>query len=186
MKLDWRRLWNFFQRLSMRERMLMGGAAGAILVIGLYSLVLDPLAGGRTRLQQRIRVKTQELVEIQRMRETYMNLLRQLEAGKAVLKPVDENFSLFPHIESTVARVVGRDRIESMNPKNKDLGAYREESVELKLNGISLEQLVEMMYSIEKGEHPLRVTRLQVKKQRRDPHQFDVTATVSMLKAANT
>jgi hypothetical protein len=57
-----------------------------------------------------------------------------------------------------------------------------EDSVEFKLTSISLEQLVEMMYGIEKGPHPLRLTRLQVKKRYRDPHTFDVTATVSMLK----
>ena len=82
-----------------------------------------------------------------------------------------------------VAQVVGRDKIKSMNPENKEIGgAYREDSVELKLTGISLEQLVDMMYRIEKGQHPLRITRLQVKKEFRDPHMFDVTATVSMLK----
>src|SRR5262245_40121049 len=71
-----------------------------------------------------------------------------------------------------------------MNPQNKDLsGTYREESVELKLNGVSLQQLVDLMYKIEKGAQPLRMTRLQIKKRPREPQTFDVTATVSMLKA---
>jgi hypothetical protein len=39
------------------------------------------------------------------------------------------------------------------------------------------------MYKIEKGAQPLRLTRLQVKKRPREPQTFDVTATVSMLKA---
>jgi hypothetical protein len=56
--------------------------------------------------------------------------------------------------------------------------------VELKLREVELEHLVEMMHRIEKGPHPLRITRLQVKKRLRDEHKFDVTATVSMLKAA--
>ena len=78
----------------------------------------------------------------------------------------------------------GREKIASMNPQNKDLGgAYREDSVELKLNGVSLQQLVDLMYHIEKGAQPLRLTRLQVKKKPRDPSSFDVTATVSMLKS---
>jgi hypothetical protein len=83
-----------------------------------------------------------------------------------------------------VGQVVGREKIASMNPQNKELGgAYKEESVEIKLTGISLQQLTDLMYRIEKSPQPLRFTRMQVKKRPRDPQSFDVTATVSMLKA---
>lgn len=183
MKVDWRQLFGFTQRLSPRERTILGVGGAAMVVIGLYSLVWEPLAEGRLRLAQRIAAKQRQLEEIQTMRESYMGLLRQLEASQQVLDQADPKFSLFPYIESTVAQVVGRDKIKSMNPDNKEIGgAYREDSVELKLAGISLEQLADMMYRIEKGQHPLRITRLQVKKQLRDPRMFDVTATVSMLK----
>lgn len=162
---------------------MLGLAAGAMVVIGLYSFVWQPLAEGRMILARRILTRQRQLEEIRGMRETYMNLLNQLEASQAVLEQADPKFSLFPHIETTVAGVFGRDKIKSMNPDSKVVaGVYREESVELKLSGISLEQLVDMLYRIEKGPHPLRVTRLQIKKQYRDPHSFDVTATVSMLK----
>jgi hypothetical protein len=118
------------------------------------------------------------------MREAYLDLLSQFELRQKIIEKADPKFSLFPHIESTVSQVLGgRDKIASMNPQNKDLGgAYREESVELKLNGVSLQQLVDLMYHIEKGPEPLRLTRLQVKKRAREPQNFDVTATVSMLK----
>jgi phage anti-repressor protein len=51
---------------------------------------------------------------------------------------------------------------------------------------VSLKQLVDMLYRIEKGTHQLRVTRLQVKKRFKDPHSFDVTATVSMILSKET
>lgn len=184
MKLDWRNALSFYQRLSARERMLVSIAAGAVLLIGLYSLVVDPLADLRERIGSRIAQKERELVEIQRMRDAYFDLLRQYETSQAVLAKPQSGFSLFSHIESTVSQVVSREHITSMNPGNKALGnAYREESVELKLTGISLKQLVDMMYRIEKGPHQLRMTRLHVKKQTKDPHSFDVTATVSMIQA---
>jgi type II secretory pathway component PulM len=183
-KLDWRNTFSFYQRLSPRERTLVGIAGGTLALIGLYSLVVDPLADLRERIGSRITQKQKELVEIQRMRDEYFDLLQQYEASQAILAKPRAGFSLFSHVESTVSQVVSRDHITSMNPGNKALGnAYREESVELKLTGISLKQLVDMMYRIEKGPHQLRMTRLQVKKQSRDPHSFDVTATVSMIQA---
>ena len=187
MKLDVRQAFGFLQRLSARERILLGVAIGAMTVIGLYLLIWEPLSAGREMLDRRIVLKEKELGEVQQLRDDYLELLRQLEASQAVLDRADEKFSLFPFIESTVAEVVGRERITSMNPQNKVVSEnYREDSVELKLKEVSLEQLVDLMYKIEKGPHPLRVTRLQLKKRIRDEHHFDVVATVSMLKATST
>ena len=175
---------NAYQRLSSRERTLVGLAGGAVTVIVLYTMIWQPIEDDRVQLARRIQTKQSELVEIQQMRDTYLNLHNQYELRQKIIEKADPKFSLFPHIESTVSQVLGgREKIASMNPQNKDLsGTYREESVELKLNGVSLQQLVDLMFHIEKGVQPLRLTRLQVKKRPREPQAFDVTATVSMLK----
>jgi len=186
MNFDWKNPLAFLQRFSARERNLLGLAVAAAVVIAFYTLVWEPLVQAKERTERQIRVKKQELVEIQNLRREYMDLLNRLEASRKIIDPAnfDANFSLFPHIESTVGKVLGgRDKIRSMSPKTKPINdAYVEETVDLKLDGISLKQLVEMMYSIEKGEQPLRFSRLVIKKRRREPHEFDVTATVSMLK----
>jgi hypothetical protein len=183
-RLDLSPITNAYQRLSSRERRLLEGAVGVMIAIAFYSLVWQPLQASQVELAKRIQVKQRELVEMQQMRETYLDLLNQFELRQKIIDKADPKFALFPHIESTVSQVLGgRDKIASMNPQNKDLGgAYREESVELKLNGVSLQQLEDLMYHIEKGAEPLRLTRLQVKKRARDPQTFDITATVSMLK----
>lgn len=176
---------NAYLRLSSRERTLVGLAGGAITVILVYTMIWQPIEEERIQLTKRIQTKQHELVEMQQMRETYLDLLNQFDLRQKIIEKADPHFSLFPHIESTVSQVLGgRDKIASMNPQNKEIGgAYREESVELKLNGVSLQQLVDLMYRIEKGPQPLRLTRLQIKKRPREPSTFDVTATVSMLKA---
>lgn len=176
---------NAYLRLSSRERTLVGLAAGALVVIVVYTMIWQPIEDDRIQLARRIQVKQHELVEIQQMRDTYLDLKNQFELRQKIIEKADPRFSLFPHIEATVSRVLGgREKIVSMNPQNKDLsGLYREESVELKLNGVSLKELVDLMFQIEKGAQPLRLTRLQVKKRPREPQTFDVTATVSMLKS---
>lgn len=185
MKLDWRSLLAAYQRLSARERLLVGLAGGAVLVVLLYTLIWEPLEEGRLTLARRINVKNDELAQMLHMRETYLDLLNQFELRQKIIEKADPKFSLFPHIEATVGQVVGREKITSMNPQNKDLagGAYREESVELKLTAVTLEQLSDLMYKIEKSPQPLRVTRLQIKKRPREPQTFDIVATVSMLRA---
>jgi len=183
--MNWRAILAYYQRLSPRERLLVGLAGGALLVIALYTLLWEPLEEGRLALARRIAVKNAELQEMQHMREVYLDLLNQFELRQKIIDKADPKFSLFPHIEATVGQVVGREKITSMNPQNKELGggAYREESVEIKLTGITLEQLTDLMYKIEKSPQPLRFTRMQVKKRVREPSTFDLTATVSMLRA---
>jgi hypothetical protein len=183
--MNWRAILAYYQRLSSRERLLVGLAGGALLVIALYTLLWEPLEEGRLALARRITVKNAELQEMQHMREVYLDLLNQFELRQKIIERADPKFSLFPHIEATVGQVVGREKITSMNPQNKELGggAYREESVEIKLTGITLEQLTDLMYKIEKSPQPLRFTRMQVKKRVREPSTFDLTATVSMLRA---
>lgn len=175
----------YYQRLSSRERTLVGLAVGALLVVALYTLLWEPLDQGRIDLARRIQIKGNELQEMQHMREVYLELLNQFELRQKIIDRADPKFSLFPHIEATVGQVVGREKITSMNPQNKELGggAYREESVEIKLTGITLEQLTDLMYKIEKSPQPLRFTRMQIKKRPREPSTFDLTATVSMLRA---
>lgn len=183
MKLDFREVIASYQRLSPRERGLLSLAAGAVFLVGLYSLVWQPLATGRASVKRRIVSKQRELAEIQDLRGNYYELVRQFEAGEIILMKV-RDFSLFPHIESAVGQVVSRDHIQSMSPQSKVIAdAYKEESVDLRLQDVSLDQLVDLLYRIEKGEQPLRVTRLQVKKRSKDPYRFDVNATVSMLEA---
>ena len=185
MKFDLSPITSLYLRLSSRERTLVGLASGALAVILVYTMIWQPIEDARVQLGKRIQTKRQELVEMQQMREHYLDLLNQFELRQKIIERADPHFSLFPHIESTVSQVLGgRDKIASMNPQNKEIGgAYREESVELKLNAVSLQQLTDLMYKIEKGTQPLRLTRLQIKKRPREPQTFDITATVSMLKA---
>ena len=185
MRFDLSPIVNAYQRLSGRERTLVGLAAGALTVVFVYTVIWQPIEEQRVQLAKRIQTKQRELVEMQQMRESYLELKTQFELRQKIIEKADPRFSLFPHIEATVSQVLGgREKIASMNPQNKDIsGTYREESVELKLTAVSLQQLVDLLYHIEKSDQPLRLTRLQVKKRAREPQTFDVTATVSMLKS---
>lgn len=186
MNLDLRQFAGFYQRLSPRERVLLGVALAGSLLIGLYVIVWEPLSDARGAVAADIRHEEQQLRTVQRMRAEYLELKRQWEAGQVVFVRPEEKIELFPHIESTVSEVgITRDRIVSMNPQTKVIAdIYREESVDLKLINLSLDQIVDLMHRIEKGEHPLRITKLTIKKRPREPHTFDVTATVSLLRIA--
>jgi type II secretory pathway component PulM len=187
MTYDPRQLLAYYNRLAPRERLLVSVALVSIVLISLYSFVWDPLQTSQGLLARRITLKEKDLGEVQRQRDTYLDLLRRLEANQAALEQGDPNFSLFAYLDNTIAQAVGREHISSMNPTDKNIGTeYQERMVEIRLTQINLQQLVDILYRVEKGEHPLRFSRLQIKKRTNDIRNFDVTATVSLLKAVTS
>jgi hypothetical protein len=187
MKYDPRLLLNFYARLAPRERLLLGVALISMLLISLYSFVWEPTQSNSELLTRRITTKQKELGEIQKQRDVYLDLLRRVEANQTVIAQGDPNFSLFAYLDSTIGQAVGREHVTSMNPSNKNIGNdYQEQLVEVHLTQINLAQLVDLLYRVEKGDHPLRFSRLQIKKRYNDIYNFDVTATVSLLKAVSS
>jgi len=175
---------NYLNRLAPRERLLLGLAVVSLTVIVLYSFVWEPLQSGQELLGRRITLREKELTDVQRQRDTYLRLVRELEANKAAISEGDPNFNMLAYLQTAISQVVSREHIQSMNPSTKARGDYQEQQVEIKLTQVSLPQLVDLLYRIEKGDHPLRFSRLQLKKRLNDVRNFDVTATVSLLGAA--
>jgi len=177
-----RQLLAYYNRLAPRERVLVTVAAVATALIVLYSFVWDPLQTNRAQVLRRIATKEKDLAEIQRQRQAYLTLMRRLEAHRGAISEGDPNFNLFAYVQGAIMQAVSRERVVSLNPATKSINPeYQEQQVEVKLQQVSLPQIVDMLHRIEKGEHPLRFSRLQVKKRRNDVYNFDVTATVSLL-----
>ncbi len=187
MKYDPRLLLNSFNRLAPRERLLLGVAVLSVTVISLYSFVWEPVQNNRELTARRIVTKEKDLREILKQRDVYLDLLRRLEANKAAIAPTDASFSLFAYLDNTIAQAVGREHVTSMNPSTKNIGTdYQEDLVEVKLTQINLAQLVDLLHRVEKGDRPLHFSRLQIKKRFNDNFNFDVSATVSLLKAVSS
>ena len=67
MRLDLSPLTAAYQRLSSRERTLLGGALAVIVVMGFYLLVWQPLEDSQIALAKRIQTKKAELEQMQHM-----------------------------------------------------------------------------------------------------------------------
>jgi type II secretory pathway component PulM len=180
---DPRQLFNLFSRMSSRERTLVSVSTLVLVVAALYSLVIDPLTSGEQVIARSMKRKEQDLKSLAQLRYDYIDLSQKLAAGETMLAKTSKDFSLFAYLESTISQVTP-GRIGSMNRSNKTAGdQYEEEMVEFKLTQVSLDNIVDMLHRIEKAEHPLRVTRLSIKERTGATHDFDVTATVSLVRS---
>jgi len=174
----------YFSRLSVREQRFVQLACLALVAVLGYSLVVAPLQEAKARMEARIAAREKELQEIQALCHTYLALRREVESVRSQTHQGKE-FSPFSFLEGLATSTVGREKISAMNPTTRELGkGMEEQAVELRLSGVSLRELVELLYKIDSAATPLRATRLQIKKRYKDPYIFDVTLMTAVLNSS--
>jgi type II secretory pathway component PulM len=172
------------ERLSPRERALLGGAVLATLAIVIW-LCAATLADRREALAAQIAAGRRDLERMVTLRDEVLRLRAENDAVQRRLASLGAEFSLFSHLEAVTRRTLSRERITAMNPSTRPLtDGMQEESVAIRLSGVSLRELVSLLYEIEKGEAPLLVGQLRVKKRYDESQIFDVTLDVVRLRTA--
>lgn len=178
-RIDLRIVATFLARLSPREQRFVGAAA---LVLGgtlLYLLVVDPVWEAQVRLHARVAAKERELGEVIALSRTYSVLRQAVDSSRPA---AGTNISPVAFLENLTSGTVGRDKVTGINPAGHETRAGTDqETVELTLSGVSLRELVELLYKIDTASVPLRTVRLSIKKRYKDPYTFDVSlATVAI------
>jgi hypothetical protein len=176
------RLTELVERLSPRERVLVGlGAAAAVVVV--IWLVAGALAERRATLYAQIAASERDVTEMGRLRDRYLQLRAERDVVRRKLERGGADFSLFSHLEGVARDVVTRDRIAAMNPSTRTVAEdLQEEDVEMRLSGVSLRELVSLLYRVEKTDLPLILSRIQMKKRFDQPYVYDATLVIGRLR----
>jgi general secretion pathway protein M len=162
-------------RLSPREQRLVSAASLASVGTLFYLFVIDPLAEAHDRLCVRVVAKERELSEVVALSRAH-RMLRQ-EAAR-IRSATTSNVSPVAVLESLVSGTVGRDKVAGITPAGRETRAgVEQETLELTLQGVSLRELVELLYKIDTASTTFRTIRLSIKKRYKDPYTFDVALT---------
>lgn len=173
----------FVAGLEPRERNLLYLAAGVTVVLLLWLAVWEPLAGQLDGLDQKIAAAKRDLGEIERLKVRHEALEEQVQDLERRAGGSENAASLFAQLESVTVPIVGRERITAMNPQSRAVGdRFEEESVDMRLDGVPVRELVKLLHEIEDGEPPMEVARAAFKRQYKDPTHLDVSLVVARLK----
>lgn len=172
-------LYNTFLGLNPREQMfaLIGTGVALLLIVGLpLSLASSKLAS----LEGQIREGNEKQMEIVRRMEQYQQLMKKLgELESQVEQGFDATVST--SMTSLAAEAGIEDRIQNIRERGATPSELFDEiSVEVNLTKVTLPQLTDYLYKIEK--HPkllLRVTEMRIKRRFDNKHLFDVQFQVS-------
>ena len=168
-------------RLSPRERWFVMLAGVVLIGVFLSLFVIFPLGDLHERLHTKVAAKERELSEVVALASSYEALRRELENAGSVNGP---ELSPFAFLEGLATSTLGREKLAAINPAGREeRNGMSRETIELKLSGVSLQELVDLLYKIDVTGTTLRCTNLAIKKRYKDPYTFDVTLTTLALNA---
>lgn len=166
-------------QLSRRDRMaLIVGGIVVLATVVAFGLIL-PYQEALARLDSRIATRQKQVREVQALQQEYRILKRQLAQAQSRLDQ-SRGFSLFSFIESQTTQVATKENLVYMRPQQTAVREDRkEESVEIKLEKLRLDQLVRFLYGIESADAYLQVKNLRVRSRFDDRSLLDATMTIS-------
>ncbi|HXR25096.1 MAG TPA: type II secretion system protein GspM [Candidatus Binataceae bacterium] len=171
----------WYSKREPREKLLLR-VFGAILgVVVFYNFIFTPIAGLGGGFGDRVAARERQLVQVRSMMRSYNRLKVELAATEKRTVP-SKDFSLFSVIEQSLTKTVGRDKIGSITPSDHPVpGGYQQYTIDLKLAGLNLAQIVDVLYGVQTLPMPVTVSNLHVRQRDKDTHSYDVDMTCMAL-----
>jgi len=162
--------------MDSRDRLRWGSGIAVLLVLALSYSAID----SRISLLARKRAaRESDVAEMLVLKQRY----REASAGSqklanrmAALQPDDSPARIIEEIG-----IKGRSS-QSKALKSEDRGDYIEDTAEVKMEGLTANETVNILYQLEKGKKPVVVKKALLKTRFDDPSKLDVTMTIALLK----
>jgi hypothetical protein len=153
--------------------LIFGGAAAVVIL--LYAFVWSPLTADLSRKRDLIPRKERDLVDMRTMRDQYGELQKRLQQAQA---DAVRRGPLLTEIENVTKRANLSSKIVSLKPQaGTQTDTFKESIVEIKLENITLYDVVNYVYLLEKDT--LRIKKLYFKPRYDNPKLLNSTILVS-------
>ena len=172
--------------LSQREKIFLLSGAAAIILLVLWLGIISPYREAVAAAETRIAARERQLEEVRMLQREYRRLQQELTVAERRLVTSARGFSLFSFIEDVTLRTGVRDHLVSMRPQSPQTqGEFREESVEIRLERIRLDQFVRLLHALDSADIHLNTKNLRLRTRFDDRKQLDAVLIVSFMQKAS-
>ena len=166
-------------RLARRERYLVSLAACCIAIFLVFQFLVFPFFENRRRIQRGLKAKEKGLEEIMKLKADYQAYQKGSQNIQQGLTKRKEGFTLFSFLEKAAGEAEVKTRIKYMKPSvSSGTGPYKESMVEMKLEVITLPQLVGYLYRIESPDDLVSIKRISISENKKEQGYFDAILQV--------
>ena len=168
-----------FDNLEKREKTTIIIGICFVLCFLILQFGITPYIDARQKVEKSIKNRKSDLVELQMLQQEYRSLRAETGGIKEQLSKRAANFSLFTFLDTQAAETDIKDLISYMKPATSEgEGDLIESSVEMKLQRISLQQLVDYLARIESPENVVSIERISIQESNKDNGGLEVVMQV--------
>ena len=154
------------KKLTKRERYAVYALSGAILVFIIIQFIVFPSFDKKKRLQRELQVKSKILTEMIALKSDYGEIEKRTHASSARLESREKGFTLFSFLDRLTGEAGIKEYVTYMKPSTtvQKNSPYKLSQVEMKLQGLTLQQLTTYLYMVETSNNMIYVKRLSIAK----------------------
>ncbi|MGA7827622.1 MAG: hypothetical protein WCA04_08185 [Geobacteraceae bacterium] len=166
----------YYESTDQRTRLHWGiGISLVLLVLILFSTLNNRIS----ELEKKRKSREQDLVEMMTLKQQFLSakLASQRFAGRLAGVRADDS-------PAKIIEEIGiKGKSSKITPlKSEEQGGFTEDSAEVQLDGLTLNEVVNLLYRLEKGSRPVLVKKADLKTRFDDPSLLDITLTIALLK----
>lgn len=151
--------------LSRRERYYLMAGSAVVIIFLVFQFALFPFMDARDRTKRSIDAAEATLSELVVLSAEYQSMRGTSRELSVLIEGRRKDFSLFSFLEQEAGNAGIKPNISYMRPSETlDRGPYREFSVEMRLENITMTQLVEYLHRVESRENLVSVRRISIKR----------------------
>jgi general secretion pathway protein M len=166
--------------MTKREKYAIYALSGAILLFILIQFIVFPSIDKRKRLKRTLQVKEDALLEMIALKSDYDAIEKRTNLAKERFENREKGFTLFSFLDSLTGKARIKEYVTYMKPSTtvqKD-NSYKISQVEMKLKGLTLEQLTTFLHMVETSKNVVYVKRLSISKTGEQESFVDVVLQV--------
>ena len=166
-------------KLAKREKYFVSLAALSIAIFLIFQFLIFPFFENKRRIQRGLKAKEEALREILKLSSEYQAYRKGSQDIQQILAGRKQGFTLFSFLEEAAGRAKVKEHIKYMKPSvSTGTGPYKESLVEMKLEAVTLRQLVDYLYRIEAPEKVVSVKRISIKENKKESGYLDAVLQV--------
>jgi general secretion pathway protein M len=166
----------WYHRMESRDRLRLGIAIALLLCLAIiFSATNDRIS----RLRKKLAAREADVAEMLVLKQRYLeaiSLSQRLANRLAATRPDDSPAKVIEEIG-----IKGKG--SQIRPiKGEERGGFLEDAAEVKIDGVTANEAVNLLFKLEKGSRPVIIKRALLKTRFDDPSRLDLTLTVALLK----
>lgn len=166
-------------KLEKREKQVVTAGLVFLVCFAVFHFLVSPLLQARQQTQKALIHKKEDIQKISQLQAKYYKLQNQAVNIEERLQKRSPSFSLFSFIEEKATKAKVKQQINSMTPSTSEgEGSLRESRVDLKLERISLQQLVDFLKEIESAKDVVMIKRISIQENSREDGALDAVMQV--------